>query len=57
VLADGRLGGYPPLHAAHADVLERAGDVAGAAAAWRLAADLTRNSAEQAALSRRAAVR
>jgi hypothetical protein len=31
--------------------------VAGAAAAWRRAADLTRNSAEQAALSRRAAVR
>jgi RNA polymerase sigma-70 factor (ECF subfamily) len=57
VLADGRLGGYPPLHAAHADLLERAGDVAGAAAAWRRAADLTRNSAEQAALSRRAAVR
>jgi RNA polymerase sigma-70 factor (ECF subfamily) len=57
VLADGRLGGYAPLHAAHADVLERAGDVAGAAAAWRRAADLTRNSAEQAALSRRAAVR
>src|SRR3954468_21397693 len=55
VLADGRLAGYAPLHAAHADLLERAGDVSGAVAAWLRAAQLTRNPAEQAALTRRAA--
>ena len=55
VLADGRLAGYAPLHAAHADLLERAGDTTGAVAAWRRAAELTRNPAEQAALERRAA--
>jgi RNA polymerase sigma-70 factor, ECF subfamily len=55
VLADGRLAGYAPLHAAHADLLERAGDPAGAVAAWRRAAQLSHNPAEQAALTRRAA--
>ena len=55
VLSDGRLAGYAPLHAAHADLLERAGDEDGAVAAWRRAAELTRNPAEQAALARRAA--
>jgi RNA polymerase sigma-70 factor (ECF subfamily) len=54
VLAAGRLAGYAPLHAAHADLLERAGDEAGAVAAWRRAAELSRNAAEQAALERRA---
>lgn len=54
VLADGRLAGYAPLHAAHADLLARSGDERGAAAAWRLAAELTRNPAERAALRRRA---
>jgi RNA polymerase sigma-70 factor (ECF subfamily) len=54
VLADGRLASYAPLHAAHADLLERAGDADGAGAAWRRAAELTRNPAEQAALERRA---
>ena len=57
VLADGRLADYAPLHAAHADLLERAGDAAGAVAAWRRAAELSRNPAEQAALERRAAGR
>ena len=55
VLAEGRLAGYAPLHAAHADLLERAGDDAAAAAAWRRAAEVSRNAAEQAALERRAA--
>ncbi|SNS94619.1 hypothetical protein SAMN06893096_11159 [Geodermatophilus pulveris] len=55
VLADGRLAGYVPLHAAHADLLERAGDAAGAAAAWRRAAELSGNPAERAVLDRRAA--
>jgi RNA polymerase sigma-70 factor (ECF subfamily) len=55
VLAEGRLAGYALLHAAHADLLERAGNAMGATAAWRRAAELTRNPAEQAALLRRAA--
>jgi RNA polymerase sigma-70 factor (ECF subfamily) len=57
VLVEGRLADYAPLHAAHADLLERAGDATGATAAWRRAAELTRNPAEQAALERRAADR
>ena len=54
VLADGRLAGYAPLHAAHADLLERAGDEAGAVAAWQRAAELSRNASERDALARRA---
>jgi RNA polymerase sigma-70 factor, ECF subfamily len=54
VLADRRLGTYAPLHAAHADLLERTGDDAGAQAAWRRAADLSRNPAEHDALAHRA---
>jgi RNA polymerase sigma-70 factor, ECF subfamily len=54
VLADARLAGYAPLHAAHADLLERAGDEAAAVEAWRRAATLARNPAERAALARRA---
>ena len=57
VLADGRLEGYPPLHAAYADLLERAGQHEDAVAAWRRAAESARNPAEQAALARRAADR
>ncbi|MGZ4644391.1 MAG: RNA polymerase sigma factor [Blastococcus sp.] len=53
VLADGRLDGYAPLHAAHADLLERAGATDAAVAAWRRAAGLSRNAEEQAALERR----
>jgi RNA polymerase sigma-70 factor (ECF subfamily) len=55
VLADGRLDGYPPLHAAYADLLERAGDHEAAVVAWRRAAESARNPSEQAALARRAA--
>jgi RNA polymerase sigma-70 factor (ECF subfamily) len=55
VLADGRLATYAPLHAAHADLLERAGDPAGAVAAWRRAADSAGNPIERTALERRAA--
>ncbi|HEV7211659.1 MAG TPA: DUF6596 domain-containing protein [Blastococcus sp.] len=54
VLADGRLDGYAPLHAAHADLLERDGATDAAIDAWRRAADLSRNPAEAAALERRA---
>ena len=54
VLTENRLAGYAPLHAAYADLLERAGDDAGATAAWRRAAELSRNPAERVALEGRA---
>lgn len=57
VLSDGRLTSYAPLHAAHADLLERAGDPTGAVAAWRRAADSAGNPAERIALEHRAAGR
>jgi hypothetical protein len=41
----GRLDDYAPLHAAHADLLEAAGDRHGAAAAWRRAVAATDNAA------------
>jgi RNA polymerase sigma-70 factor (ECF subfamily) len=53
VLALPDLGGYAPLHAAHADLLERAGDTAGAAAAWQRAIDATPNAALRDELRRR----
>ena len=53
VLAEGALAGYAPLHAAHADLLERAGDSEGAAAAWARAADATSNAALREELRRR----
>ncbi|TMC03278.1 MAG: sigma-70 family RNA polymerase sigma factor [Chloroflexi bacterium] len=53
VLASGALAGYGPLHAAHADLLERAGDAEGARAAWALAIAATENSALRAELERR----
>jgi RNA polymerase sigma-70 factor (ECF subfamily) len=37
VLQDGSLNGYAPLHAAHAGLLEQAGDLAGSRAAWERA--------------------
>lgn len=56
VLAEGRLDAYVSLHAAHADLLERAGSTEAARAAWRRAAALAGNSAQRALLLRRAAV-
>lgn len=53
-LHDARLNGYLPLHAAHADLLERAGDPA-ALTAWRRAADLADNPSQRAQLITRAA--
>jgi RNA polymerase sigma-70 factor (ECF subfamily) len=53
VLASGALAGYGPLHAAHADLLERAGDAAGARAAWARAIEATENTALRAELERR----
>ena len=53
ILASGALAGYGPLHAAHADLLERAGEPDGARAAWARAIDATENSALRAELERR----
>jgi RNA polymerase sigma-70 factor (ECF subfamily) len=50
---DGRLDRYGPLHAARAELLRRAGDVAAADAAWARAISLTENARERAALERR----
>ncbi len=54
---DERLDRYQPLHATRAELLARAGDVDGAAIAYRRAIELTHNTAEREALvarSRRA---
>jgi RNA polymerase sigma-70 factor, ECF subfamily len=50
---DDRLARYQPLHAARADLLRRAGDHAGARAAYERAIELSDNSREQAALAER----
>ncbi len=52
-LADPRLRHYLPLHAAHADLLERAGDPT-ATRIWQRAADLAGNAAQRDELLRRA---
>ena len=54
LLAGGELTRYTPLHAAHADLLQRTGDPASAARAYRLAADCADNAVAQAELLRRA---
>ena len=53
ILASGALAGYGPLHAAHADLLERAGDAEAASAAWARAIGVTENTALRAELTRR----
>jgi RNA polymerase sigma-70 factor (ECF subfamily) len=55
VLQSGQLDGYGPLHAAHADLLERAGKQDHAAAAWARAIDATDNGPMRDELMRRAA--
>ncbi len=55
LLADAALARYVPLHAAHADLLERSGDAGGAAAAYALAARCADNGVARAELRRRAA--
>jgi RNA polymerase sigma-70 factor (ECF subfamily) len=57
VLASGALADYGPLHAAHADLLDRAGDPAAATAAWARAIDATENASLRAELERRVADR
>jgi RNA polymerase sigma-70 factor (ECF subfamily) len=54
-LGDPRLRNYAPLHAAHADLLRRAGDRAGAQAAYELAIAASDNEVERAELTRRRA--
>ena len=53
ILASGSLAAYAPLHAAHADLLERAGQIEEAAAAWARAADTTGNASLRGELRRR----
>ena len=53
LLADAALERYQPLHAAHAELLSRAGDVDGAVRAYGRAIALTANAVERAELERR----
>jgi RNA polymerase sigma-70 factor (ECF subfamily) len=55
LLADPALERYQPLHAAHAELLRRAGDGEGAAAAYEKAIALSTNAVERADLERRRA--
>jgi RNA polymerase sigma-70 factor, ECF subfamily len=54
-LDDDRLARYQPLHAARAELLRRAGDHAGARAAYERAIELSDNARERAALEERVA--
>src|ERR687898_436725 len=51
--ADPAFESYQPLHAAHAELLRRAGDAAGAAGAYERAIALTANAVERTELERR----
>ena len=53
LLAESALERYQPLHAAHAELLNRAGDTAGAARAYERAIALSANAVERAELERR----
>ena len=53
LLDDRTLEHYQPLHAAHAELLSRAGDTAGAARAYDRAIELSSNTVERAELERR----
>jgi RNA polymerase sigma-70 factor, ECF subfamily len=53
LLGDPTLERYQPLHAAHAELLSRAGDAAGAARAYERAIALSANAVERAELERR----
>jgi RNA polymerase sigma-70 factor (ECF subfamily) len=55
LLADPALERYQPLHAAHAELLRRAGDLAGAADAYERAIALSTNTVERTELERRRA--
>ena len=53
LLHDRALKGYQPLHAAHAELLKRAGEREGAARAYETAIELSANAVERAELERR----
>jgi RNA polymerase sigma-70 factor (ECF subfamily) len=55
LLDDPALERYQPLHAAHAELLSRAGDREGAASAYQRAIELSANDVERAELERRLA--
>ena len=55
LLGDAALGSYQPLHAAHAELLSRAGDAEAAARAYQRAIELTANAVERVELERRLA--
>jgi RNA polymerase sigma-70 factor (ECF subfamily) len=55
-LGDPRMRGYAPLHAAHADLLRRIGDLAAADAAYELAIASSDNEVQRAELERRRAM-
>ncbi|MBI5104299.1 MAG: RNA polymerase subunit sigma-24, partial [Solirubrobacterales bacterium] len=55
LLEDRRMARYQPLHAAHAELLHRTGDAAGARAAYDRALELTENAVDRAELERRKA--
>jgi RNA polymerase sigma-70 factor (ECF subfamily) len=55
LLADPRLARYQPLHAAHAELMRRAGNLDAAAAAYSEAIALSTNAVERADLERRRA--
>jgi RNA polymerase sigma-70 factor (ECF subfamily) len=57
LLGGGALAGYAPLHAAHADLLERCGERAASARAYATAAHVADNAVARAELLRRAAAR
>jgi RNA polymerase sigma-70 factor (ECF subfamily) len=57
ILASGALVDYAPLHAAHAELLDRAGEQEAAIAAWSRAIATTENAAVRAELQRRVAER
>jgi RNA polymerase sigma-70 factor (ECF subfamily) len=52
-LGDPRMRGYAPLHAAHAELLRRAGDATAADAAYELAIAASENEVQRAELQRR----
>ena len=53
LLGDSTLEHYQPLHAAHAELLSRVGNAAGAARAYERAIALSSNAVERAELVRR----
>jgi RNA polymerase sigma-70 factor (ECF subfamily) len=57
ILASGALADYAPLHAAHAELLDRAGEPEAAAVAWSRAIATTENAAVRAELQHRVALR